>query len=84
MNDPTFDFGFTTLSEDELEISKDTDAKIHDLESRLDQLYNSIIPLINNLQKNPEKDYIFWPNRQDKITEYKDKIFNIWKGKHIV
>ena len=84
MNDPTFDFGFTTLSEDELEISKDTDAKINDLESRLDQLYNSIIPLINNLQKNPEKDYIFWPNRQDKIAEYKDKIFNIWKGKHIV
>lgn len=80
MNDPTFDFGFTTLSEDELEVSKDTDAKINDLESRLDQLYNSIIPLINNLQKNPEKDYIFWPNRQDKIDEYKDRIFKIWKG----
>jgi hypothetical protein len=55
-----------------------------DVVSKLKQVEDLILPLLFNLQKNPEKDYIHWPNRTaiiDKqverikaVTRYYDKI----------
>lgn len=55
-----------------------------DVVAKLKQVEDLILPLLFNLQKNPEKDYIHWPNRTaiiDKqverikaVTRYYDKI----------
>jgi hypothetical protein len=35
---------------------------------------------LTNLKANPEKEYILWPNRLDKIEEFETHIQNIYKG----
>ena len=39
-----------------------------------------IKPLLNNLAKNPEKDYIYWPGkvRMSKIEEFSDKLDKVY------
>jgi hypothetical protein len=63
--------------EDEL-----TDAKVKadDLEYRLELLYKSITPFLDNLCKNPEKSTIYWPDRVTKIEAYKTKLLSIVEG----
>jgi hypothetical protein len=78
-NDP-FDFGFTAVNEDEFEVTKQVDiaksaAAYH--EDKLNRLYRSILPLLQNLKRNPEKEYIKWPNRIQKIEEFEAKISQI-------
>ena len=48
-------------------------------QERLDRLYNAITPLLNNLKKNPEKEYILWPNRLEKVEQFEDHIQKIYK-----
>lgn len=85
--DDIFDFGFTAVDEDELasvEISKkiadESVATAEQLEARLDKLYNAITPLLNNLKKNPEKDYILWPNRLNKVEGFETHLLKIYRG----
>jgi len=80
-----FDFGFTAVDETELEIVQKAQSDLTDLnhtaedaQGKLDELYNSVIPLLNNLKKNPEKEYILWPNRTAKIEEFEKKLFDIY------
>jgi hypothetical protein len=82
-----FDFGFTAVDEDELQAVQQTAAKADDAEQlatttqeRLDNLYNTVIPLLNNLKKNPEKEYILWPNRLAKVEEFETHLQLIYKG----
>jgi len=79
------DFGFTAVDETELEIVQKAQSDLTDLnhtaedaQGKLDELYNSVIPLLNNLKKNPEKEYILWPNRTAKIEEFEKKLFDIY------
>ena len=39
-----------------------------------------IMPLLVNLMKNPEKEYIYWPNRTAKIQEQIDKVLTLTRG----
>jgi hypothetical protein len=41
---------------------------------KLNELRDMIMPLLENLKANPEKSYINWPNREEKINEFIDKI----------
>jgi hypothetical protein len=75
-----FDFGFTAVDENELEAVQTVTASASSTEERLNGLYNAIIPLLNNLKKNPEKDYILWPNRLAKVEEFEDHLQKIYKG----
>lgn len=82
-----FDFGFTAVNEDELQsVQAATTAAATSTETavitqeRLDKLYNSILPLLTNLKKNPEKEYILWPNRVEKIEEFEKMLYSIYKG----
>jgi hypothetical protein len=82
-----FDFGFTAVDEDELssvEISKkiaeESSATAEQLQDRLDKLYNAITPLLNNLKKNPEKEYILWPDRLKKVEEFETYLQKIYGG----
>tara|TARA_R100001480_G_scaffold921_3_gene2671 strand:- start:2119 stop:2382 length:264 start_codon:yes stop_codon:yes gene_type:complete len=86
MSDDFFDFGFTAVDEQELEavqkVTKKAEASQTEASSaqeRLDKLYNAITPLLNNLKKNPEKEYILWPNRLEKVEQFEDHIQKIYK-----
>ena len=77
-----FDFGFTAVTEDELEVAQQAVAATESAsatEEKLNNLYNAILPLLSNLKANPEKDYIYWPNRVAKVEEFEDYITNIVK-----
>lgn len=43
-------------------------------EDKVSGLFNMILPLLNNLKSNPEKDTIFWPNRVEKIDAFIKKL----------
>ena len=75
-----FDFGFTAVDEEELEAVQKVTVAATSVEDRLNNLYNAIVPLLNNLKKNPEKDYILWPNRLTKVEEFEDHLQKIYKG----
>tara|TARA_Y100000385_G_scaffold269521_1_gene307623 strand:+ start:602 stop:868 length:267 start_codon:yes stop_codon:yes gene_type:complete len=81
-----FDFGFTAVDEDELEAVQKTttklettSAKADEVEEKLNNLYNAILPLLSNLKANPEKDYIYWPKRTEKVEAFEDLIAGIIK-----
>jgi len=82
-----FDFGFTAVDENELEAVQQAQAAItetsstaEELQERLDKLYNAVQPLLNNLKANPEKEYIYWPNRTDKVEQFETVLYNLYKG----
>ena len=75
-----FDFGFTAVTEDELETVTVANEREILVANRLDMLYNGILPLLENLKKNPEKDYIYWPNRTDKVEEFEKHLKKIYQG----
>jgi hypothetical protein len=47
---------------------------------KLKSLEELIMPLLVNLMKNPEKEYIYWPNRTDKIKEQIDKVLALTRS----
>ena len=51
-----------------------------EVKASLKTLEQLIIPLLVNLMKNPEKEYIYWPNRTDKIQDQIDKILALTRG----
>ena len=46
----------------------------------LKTLEQLIMPLLVNLMKNPEKEYIYWPNRTAKIQDQIDKVLALTRG----
>lgn len=48
-----------------------------DVAAKLKQVEDLILPLMYNLQKNPEKDYIHWPNRTAIIDKQVEKIKSV-------
>lgn len=60
--DLDFDFGFTTGSEDDYKQEGNDKAKA---------MYDAIMPLLQNLQKDADKNPIInWPNRAAKIDQF--------------
>jgi hypothetical protein len=87
MSDDFFDFGFTAVDESELKAVQEVSKKAESLgadalntQEKLDSLYNAIVPLLNNLKKNPEKEYILWPNRIDKVEQFEAHLLKIYKS----
>ncbi len=82
-----FDFGFSLVDEQELEAVQTAHEQIQtstasaeELESRLTQLYDAFQPLMNNLKQSADKDYIYWPNRIQKIEQFQDMLDAIYQG----
>jgi len=48
-----------------------------DVVSKLKQVEDLILPLLYNLQKNPDKDYIHWPGRNSIIDKQIEKIKSV-------
>jgi hypothetical protein len=64
MNDEE-DFGFSFVDTNEIkEQAKD----------KVQGLRDMIMPLLNNLMKDPEKDTILWPDREKKIKAFVKKM----------
>ena len=57
-----------------------TREQVEDLQYRVDLLHQSILPFLNNLCKNPEKSTILWPNRVNKIEQFKERLKQIAEG----
>ena len=80
-----FDFGFTAATSDEInapvvehvtsKVLTETEKKY---EAVIDNLLKAIDPLLNNLAKDSDqKAYIHWPNRAEKIKEFKARLQKI-------
>ena len=109
-----YDFGFSTVDEDEVEefeskvksrVAEETANVSNDLENKINELLKTregdtsrieeiekkrkddllkvekiIMPLLKNLQKNPDDVYIKWPNRKDVIEKQIKKIVAITRS----
>ena len=74
------DFGFTAVHENDVLdpfIKSGADAEI---KQKLASVEKMILPLLVNLMKNPEKDYIHWPNRVPLIEKQIEKILAITRS----
>lgn len=77
------DFGFTAVDESEVvdpivsEVKTSTDTE---LKQKLQAVEKLILPLLVNLMKNPEKEYIHWPNRVPLIEKQIERIVAITRG----
>lgn len=83
------DFGFSAVSEDELksmerqlqqqviQTEKQLTLTSKEYKDRMEALYKLIMPLLINLQKDPDKEYILWPDRSKKMTAFIDKVNKI-------
>ena len=49
-------------------------------EDKVVKLERLIMPLLHNLLKNKDKEYIFWPNREPIINAQIDKVLEITRG----
>ena len=85
MSDLDFDFGFTAVDENELEFVQkasqevmNKDLQAQTTQEKLDKLFNAVQPLLNNLKANPEKEYIYWPNRIKKVEEFETYLQKIY------
>ena len=69
-------------------LTLEVDARKKELEEKYQEknqqvfknLEKMIIPLLKNLMKNPEKEYIYWPKRTEKIQKQIDKILEITRS----
>lgn len=81
MSEQIFDFGFTAVDETELnsyQQATQATAKSDATQEKVDDLYNAIQPLLNNLKANPEKEYILWPKRLEKIEQFETYLQGIY------
>lgn len=86
-----FDFGFSAVDSSEIinpEVEKAVDSavtqsttqQLNEFKEKLKNLEGLILPLLVNLRKNPEKDFINWPNRAPAIDKQIEKILNITRS----
>ena len=50
------------------------------VKSKLTEIERLIMPLLVNLMKDNDKEYIYWPNRKEKIQDHVDKILQLTRG----
>lgn len=64
------DFGFSFATEEDIKPNDD----------RAEKLRKMIMPLLNNLKMNPEKEMIVWPDRVKKIDDFIKKMNKVVDG----
>ena len=53
---------------------KDAKRDADEWKAKTNAIYDAVVPLLNNLQANEDKEYIYWPNRSVKIDSFKLKL----------
>ena len=51
-----------------------TEATVTEYKDKLNGLRAMVMPLLNNLAKDPDKEYILWPDRAKKIQAFIKKV----------
>lgn len=81
------DFGFTAMNEDELDAVQTVlvhvtaaVTEVEKLQLKITSLRNAIEPLLKNLEANPEKAYIHWPDRTSKVKAFRSHLDKIMKS----
>jgi hypothetical protein len=78
--DDDFDFGFSSISEDDFIVreEKAVSNAVQGVQNKVERMYNMVLPLLNNLAKDGDTNaYIHWPNRVEKIDQFKKKLLEI-------
>tara|TARA_R110000851_G_scaffold141324_2_gene279155 strand:- start:5029 stop:5280 length:252 start_codon:yes stop_codon:yes gene_type:complete len=74
-DDNIYDFGFSLMTETEIKQEELKLKKIVEKESyKLDKVREMITPFLTNLMKDPEKEYIYWPERKEKVELFLKQI----------
>jgi hypothetical protein len=71
-----FDFGID-FSEDLTDVVSQHKESASNAQVKAETMYKMIMPLLNNLKKNPDKPNIVWPDREKKIDEFIKKLDTI-------
>ena len=66
--DLDFDFGFTAMDAEELDAVQEQVQAV------------SQATAVATEVKNPEKEYIYWPNRMDKVESFRDQLTEVYKS----
>jgi len=77
------DFGFNAVDDSDVSEPLLNEVKSNAntiTKEKLAQVEKLILPLLVNLMKNPDKDYIHWPNRIPMIQKQIDKILDITRN----
>ena len=76
-----WDFGFTAMDADELDVVQDIKKGQENASNNAEKFANDLLalrkaiqPLLNNLRANPEKDFIHWPDRVEKVDAFEAHI----------
>ena len=70
-----YDFGFSLMSEDEVKEEEKKLQKVVENESyKLDKVREMITPFLVNLMKEPQKEYIYWQDRKEKVEQFLKQI----------
>jgi len=64
--------------DDEFDVIKTTTEQ--EVRTKLTEVEKLIMPLLVNLLKTADKDYIHWPNRKDKIQAQIDALLSLTRG----
>jgi hypothetical protein len=77
-----FDFGFTGVDESEIkrDVLQELSVKEQELALKVKTLEAIIVPLLNNLIKTADKEYIYWPDRKEKCQEMLEKVLKTTRG----
>ena len=75
--DDDWDFGFSDDLNDALATTADEAEK---QKAKAQQIVDMIMPLLNNLKKNPDKPNIVWPDREKKINEFIKRMNDVLKN----
>ena len=73
------DFGFT-FADDVVEENANVKQDNENIKERMERMYAIFNKFLDNLSKNPENSTIVWPNRIEKIQEFKEILRKIKEG----
>jgi hypothetical protein len=77
--DNDFDFGID-FSDDLSNVIEEKIVEAGNAQAKAEAMFKAILPLLNNLKKNPDKPNIVWPDREKKIDQFIEKLENILKS----
>lgn len=71
------DFGFSAVSAED--VVAVVEANHRNAKRSMIKIFDKINPLLRKLEDNPDKDYIHWPNRQERIRQFREDLMTLIK-----
>jgi hypothetical protein len=80
---PENDFGFTAMSSEQMRQTLPVASSVIKVtgDKRVEKILAIVNPLLEALQRDPEKDKLHWPKRAEVAKKIQEKIKNIAEGK---